>query len=301
MTSWILFFIIIALAFIVDIFCHSKKEKTPVKEALIWSIFWTLLAFAFNGWIYYAEGKKSALDFFTAYLVERTLSIDNLFVFLIVFKAFAIPPSLRYKVLFWGILGAFVMRALFIAGGIFLIAKFHWVLYVFGAFLIYSGIKLMKGEKEEIDPENNPIILQLQKWFPVVHDIHAKSFFVIKEGVYYATPLLLALVAIETSDVIFALDSIPAVLGITQDPMIVFTSNMFAILGLRSLYFVLESSFDYFHYLHYGLATVLIFIGVKMISANFFPIPTGLSLVIIAAVLGASMIASKVFPQKNQK
>jgi tellurite resistance protein TerC len=301
MTSWIIFFIIIAFAFIVDTFAHSKKQTTPIKEALVWSLFWILLALAYNGWIYYSKGKDPALNFFTAYLVEKTLSIDNLFVFLVIFKAFAIPPSARHKILFWGILGAFVMRAIFIIGGIFLLTKFHWVFYVFGAFLIYSGIKLMKSEKEETKPEHNPLALQLQKWFPIVHDPQAKTFFVIKEGVYYATPLFLALVAIETTDIIFALDSIPAVLGITTDPLIVFTSNMFAILGLRSLYFVLESSFDYFHYLHYGLSLVLIFIGLKMISADFFPIPTEFSLGVIAAVLGVAMLASKVFPQKNQK
>ena len=299
MITWILFFILIVGAFLIDISRHSKREKIPIKEAIIWSIFWTLLALAFNGWIYYAEGKENALNFFTAYLVERTLSIDNLFVFLVIFKAFSIPPSVRYKVLFWGILGAFVMRALFIGGGIFLITKFHWILYVFGAFLIYSGIKLMKGQKEEVDPEKNPIILGLQKWLPVVHDCNATTFFVLKEGVYYATPLFLALVAIETTDVVFALDSIPAVLGITQDPMIVFTSNMFAILGLRSLYFVLESSFDYFQYLHYGLSIILIFIGVKMITAHFFPIPIEISLTIIMAVLAISMAASKFYPSQK--
>lgn len=299
MITWTLFFISIIGAFILDMSLHSKQQKTPVKQALIWSIFWTLLALAFNGWILYAEGHDSALKFFTAYIVERTLSIDNLFVFLIVFKAFAIPVNARYKVLFWGIAGAFIMRALFIVGGIFLITKFHWILYLFGAFLIYSGFKLMKGEKEEVDPENNPIIIALQKWLPVVHDTHSKSFFILKNGVYYATPLFLALIAIETTDVIFALDSIPAVLGITTDPMIVFTSNMFAILGLRALYFVLESSFDYFQYLHYGLAIILIFIGVKMIAANFVYIPIELSLGIIIAVLALSMGASMLYPTKK--
>lgn len=301
MTSWILFFVIFVIAFILDIFAHSKKEKTPIKEALAWSVFWTLLALAYNAWIYHAEGKDAGLKFFTAYVVERTLSVDNLFVFLVIFKAFSIPPLARYKVLFWGILGAFVMRAVFIAGGIFLLMKFHWILYVFGAFLIYSGIRLLKVEKEEVDPERNPIVVRLQRWLPVVHDLKAKTFFVRKEGMTYATPLFLALVAIETTDVIFALDSIPAVLGITTDPLIVFTSNIFAILGLRALYFVLESSFSYFHYLTLGLSIILIFIGIKMISANFIYIPIEVSLGVIVGVLGASMIASKVFPQKSQK
>lgn len=181
MTSWILFFVIIAIAFIIDALAHSKKEATRVKEALIWTCFWIALALGFNAWIYFAAGKEAALNFFTAYLVEKTLSIDNLFVFLVIFKAFAIPPTARHKVLFWGILGAFVMRALFIAGGILLLAKFHWLLYVFGAFLIYSGIKLMKAEKTEADPEKNPIVIWLQRWFPVVHDSSSKTFFVKKE------------------------------------------------------------------------------------------------------------------------
>lgn len=299
MITWILFFIIVMIAFILDISAHSKKGTIPVKEALIWSIFWTLLALAFNGWVYFAEGKNAALDFFTAYLVERTLSVDNLFVFLVIFKAFMIPHAARYKVLFWGIFGAFVMRALFIGGGIFLVTQFYWILYVFGAFLIYSGFKLLKEEKEEVDPKKNRIILSLQKWLPVVHDQECKTFFIVKEGVYFATPLFLALVAIEISDVIFALDSIPAVLGITTNPLIVFTSNIFAILGLRSLYFVLEDSFNTFHYLHYGLSIILIFIGVKMISADFFHIPTVVSLGIIALILGGSILASKIFPKKK--
>lgn len=301
MTSWIIFFIIFVIAFILDIFAHSKKEKTPIKEALAWSVFWTVLAFVYNGWIYHVEGKDAGLKFFTAYVVERTLSVDNLFIFLVIFKAFSIPVSARHKVLFWGILGAFVMRAVFIAGGIFLLVEFHWILYVFGAFLIYSGFKMMKADKVEVDPERNPLVVRLQRWLPVVHDTKAKTFFVRKGGMTYATPLFLALAAIETTDVIFALDSIPAVLGITTDPLIVFTSNIFAILGLRSLYFVLENSFSYFHYLHYGLSIILIFIGIKMVSSGFVYIPIEVSLGIIAGVLGISMIASKVFPQKSQK
>lgn len=299
MTSWILFFLLFSLGFIVDFFFHSKKKST-MKESVLWSIFWTLIAFGFNAWIYFAEGREPAIDFFTAYLVERNLSLDNLFVFLLIFKAFAIPHDSRYKVLFWGIFGAFIMRALFITGGIFLLTAFHPILYVFGAFLIYSGIKMFKAKQEEIYPEKNPIIMGLEKWFPVTHDATAKTFFVKKDKIYYATPLFLALVAIETTDVIFALDSIPAVLGITTDPLIVFTSNMFAILGLRSLYFVLERSFDYFHYLHYGLSCVLIFIGFKMVASDFIHISTELSLGLIIGILGISIAASWLKPPQNK-
>lgn len=298
MTTWVIFFVVVILAFIIDLFGHSKNKTNRVKEALIWSAFWIFLALAFNGWIYFSKGKDAALKFFTAYLVEKSLSVDNLFVFLVIFKAFAIPGAARHKILFWGILGAFVMRAIFIPSGILLLTTFHWILYVFGAFLVYSGIKLFKAEKEEADPKNNPLILRLQKWLPVDPDPEGKHFFVVKQGIYYITPSLLALIAIETTDVVFALDSIPAVLGITTDLLIVFTSNIFAILGLRSLYFVLESSLEYFHYLHYGLSIVLIFIGLKMIGSDLVHIPIELSLGIIAAVLGASMLASKLSLRK---
>lgn len=258
----------------------------PPKKDVYYTMFWIGLALLFNVYIYATQGSLQATNFFTAYIVEKSLSVDNLFVFLLIFKAFHIPPHHQHKILFWGILGAVVMRILFIFAGLALIQKFSWLFYFFGAFLIYAGYKMIKETEREIHPERNPLILFLEKWIPVTHSMEGGKF--IKDGMI--TPLLLALISIETSDIIFALDSIPAVIGITTDPFIVITSNLFAILGLRSLYFVLESQIAAFEYLHYGLSAILIFIGTKMILHSYISIPSFVSLAIIISILILSIV-----------
>lgn len=257
------------------------------------TLFWIGLALLFNLYIYVTRGSETATNFLTAYLVEKSLSVDNLFVFLLIFKAFHIPPVHQHKILFWGILGAIVMRIIFIFAGLALIQKFSWIFYLFGAFLIYAGYKMFKQKDLEIHPEKNPVILVLEKWFPVTHSIEGGKF--LYKGM--ATPLLLSLVAIETSDIIFALDSIPAVIGITTDPYIVISSNLFAILGLRSLYFVLEAKISAFEYLHYGLSAILIFIGVKMFLHSYLSLPPLVSLIVILVILALSILPSFI----NQK
>lgn len=296
MLTWVIFSIVILIALTIDLRLHSTKEKPNISHAIFWSVLWTILAFAFNLWIYTQHGKESALNFLTSYIVERALSVDNLFVFLLVFKSFSIPPRLRHKVLFWGVLGAIIMRALFITGGIALVSYFSFILYLFGLFLIFTGFKLAFYGDEKFNPEKNPIILWIKKWIPV-DTSNKDQFFTKKRNGWMITPLFLALVAVEISDVIFAIDSIPAVLGITTDPLIVYTSNIFAILGLRSLYFVLERSLDYFHYLHYALASILCFIGFKMLFAGFFHIPAGISLGFILGALAISIAASILKPK----
>jgi tellurite resistance protein TerC len=261
--------------------------KTSQKDKL-YTIFWIGLALLFNLYIYFAEGSLAATNFLTAYLVEKSLSVDNLFVFLLIFKAFHITPLHQHKILHWGILGAIVMRIVFIFAGLALIQRFTWLFYVFGAFLIYAGYRLMRQKEEESHPEKNPIILLLEKWIPVTHSMESGQFFY--QGMM--TPLFLALIAIETSDLIFALDSIPAVIGITTDPFIVISSNLFAILGLRSLYFVLESKLASFEYLHWGLSAILIFIGIKMFAHSWIQIPPLVSLIIILTILAFALLPS---------
>lgn len=300
MITWLLFAVVILIALTIDLRLHSTNEKPQISTAIFWSVVWTVLALAFNLWIYNQHGGEPALNFLTSYVVERALSVDNLFVFLLVFKAFSIPPRLRHKVLFWGVLGAIVMRALFITGGIALVGYFSFILYFFGLFLIFTGFKLAFYGDEKFNPEKNPIILWIKKWIPI-DTSNKDQFFTRKRNGWMITPLFLALVAVEISDVIFAIDSIPAVLGITTDPMIVYTSNIFAILGLRSLYFVLERSLDYFHYLHYALAAILCFIGFKMLLAGFWHIPVGISLGFIVGALAISIVASIYKPKKLSK
>lgn len=297
MLTWIIFSVLILVALAIDLGLHADNKKPTLSSAIYWSLFWILLALGFNTWIYYERGVEPALNFLASYLVEKALSVDNLFVFLVIFKAFHIPSHLRHMVLFWGVIGAIVMRAIFIAGGIALVSHFEFIFYIFGLFLIYTGFKLACQKEEEIHPEQNPIILWFQKWIPVDANCNTEHFFIQKAGAWYATPLFLALLAVEISDLIFALDSIPAVLGITTDPLIVFTSNIFAILGLRSLYFALEKTLELFQYLHYGLAIILIFIGLKMLIADFYHVPITTSLAFIGITLllsiGASMLHTK--------
>src|SRR4051812_32090814 len=269
---------------------HRKAHTIKFKEAIGWSIFWISLAAIFAVIVYFWRGKTTSLDFVTGYLIEESLSVDNLFVFLLIFKFFKVPGQLQHKVLFWGIIGALVMRFIFIFAGVALINRFHWIIYVFGAFLVYTGVKLFNQQDSDVQPENNPVLRIFRRIMPVTKDYVGGKFFVRKEGLY-STPLFLVLLVIETTDVVFAADSIPAILAITRDPFIVYTSNVFAILGLRSLYFALAGMMELFHYLHYGLAVILTFIGVKMLISNFYHLPTAVALGVVAGVLVLSHLA----------
>jgi tellurite resistance protein TerC len=281
-------------------FFHKKAHEVSLKEAGIWSAVWVGLAVVFNVGLYFKFGPQRALEFTTGYLIEKALAVDNIFVFVVIFATFAVPAIYQHRVLFWGVLGALVMRAAFIlAGGAFL-QRFHWAIYVFGALLAITGVKLLLQRNHEVHPERNPIVRWVQKLFPMTHEYHGDKFTVLKQGRRYGTPLLLALVAVEVTDVIFAVDSIPAIFAITSDPFIVFTSNIFAILGLRSLYFVLAGIITKFAYLKVGLSLVLIFVGAKMLLMDVYKLPIVASLSIIAGILGASIAVSLLKPPKSE-
>ncbi|GGG10608.1 TerC family protein [Pontibacter amylolyticus] len=299
---WIGFnvFVLLMLALDLGVF-NRKAHVVSVKEALTWSGVWISLALTFNGLIYYWFGEAKAIEFLTGYLIEKSLSVDNIFVFVLVFGYFQIPPIYQHKILFWGILGALVMRVIFIFAGVALIEKFHWTIYIFGAFLIYTGYKMFTEKGTAIDPENNPVMKFFRRMMPVTNQLHGDKFFVKLDGKRFATPLFLVLVLIETTDLIFAVDSIPAILAITQDQFIVYTSNVFAILGLRSLYFALAHVVDRFVYLSYGLAIILAFVGTKMLLIDIFKIPTFISLLVIAIILIFSIVLSFVKTRRDNK
>ncbi|MDV2990133.1 MAG: TerC family protein [Dehalogenimonas sp.] len=290
---WILFnaFLITMLALDLFVF-HRHAHVIKLKEAVGWVGLWISLAVIFGLGLWVFAGSHHALNYFSAYVVEEALSVDNLFVFLMLFTYFCVPREYRHRVLFWGIIGAILMRAAFIFGGIALINSFHWIIYVFGAFLVFTGIKMGMKKEEDPHPEANPVLKLLRRFLPMSHQYDGGKFFTVENGRRLATPLLAVLVAVETTDIIFAVDSIPAVLSITTDPFIVYTSNMFAIMGLRSIYFALEGFADRLYYLHYGLATILVFLGFKMLISGIYHMPTLLSLLVIAIVLGISVIAS---------
>jgi tellurite resistance protein TerC len=296
---WVIFSIFVLGMLALDLGVFSRKpHEVKFKEALIWSIVWVTLSLIFNAWILYKFGSQKALEFLTGYLIEKALSVDNIFVFVVLFASFAVPKIYQHRVLFWGVIGALLMRAIFIGLGAALIARFHWIMYVFGAILIYTGIKLMRqGDDHDPHPERNPIYKLGRRLMPAVPEYHGKAFTIMKDGRRYATPLLMVLIAIEATDVVFAVDSIPAIFAITTDPFIVYTSNIFAILGLRAMYFLLAGVIDKFHYLNIGLAVVLIFVGIKMIVAEWYKVPIGISLGVIAGVLGLSIAASMIWPK----
>lgn len=277
---------------------RRKSQEISLKEALTWSAAWIGLAFAFNAGIYHWNGAERALQFFTSYVAELSLSMDNLFVFVLIFGYFKVPAAYRHKALFWGIIGALVMRAAFIAGGITLIAKFHWIIYVFGAVLIASGIKMILQSDKEIHVERNPVLRLFRRIMDVTPEYEDGWFFVKQQARTLATPLFVVLLLLESTDLVFALDSIPAVLGITSDAFVVFTSNVFAILGLRSMFFAVEGVVRRFRYLHYGLSAVLVFVGSKMLLAGLFKIPTWACLALIVSILSVSVIASLSSKQK---
>ncbi|MDP3643568.1 MAG: TerC family protein [Bacteroidota bacterium] len=292
-------FVILLLAIDLGVF-HRKSHEVKIKEALIWSALWISLAFIFNYGIYVFMGKEKALEFLAGYLIEKSLSVDNLFVFIMLFSYFHVNPRFQHKVLFWGILGALIMRAVFIFAGVALITKFHWVIYIFGAFLILTGIKMAIQKEGEIAPDKNPLVRLFKKFFPVTDQMHGGKFFVKINSKTVATPLFIVLLIVEFTDLIFAVDSIPAILAISNDTFIIFTSNVFAILGLRALYFALAGITKYFHYLKFGLSAILVFVGVKMVIAGFYKIPITYSLLVILVILIISVTFSILFPQKEK-
>ena len=284
-------FVLIMLALDLGVF-NRKAHDVSLKEAALWTTVWVALAFAFNIFLFFEIGKTRALEFTTGYLIELSLSVDNIFVFLVILKYFAVPTPVRHRVLFWGVLGALIMRAVMIFAGVLLLRQFHWLIYVFGAFLIYTGYKMLKHSEGELHPEKNPVLKFVSKYMRMTKEYHGSKFFITDAGKKLATPLLAVLVMIETTDVVFALDSIPAIFAITRDPLIVYTSNIFAILGLRSMFFLLQGVMQRFVYLHIGLAIVLMFVGLKMVLADLWHIPIGLSLGVVGLVLAVSIIAS---------
>lgn len=297
---WILFNLFVLGMLILDLgFLQRRSHVVKFREALVWSGCWIALACVFALLVLVYSGRATAVEFVTGYTIELSLSLDNLFIFLLIFRYFRVAPDAQHKVLFWGIVGALVMRAIFIVAGIGMIRRFHWIIYVFGALLIYSGIKLFRHSEVGIEPEKNPVLQLFRRWVRVTPDYEGDKFIVRRAGLY-ATPLLAVLVLIETTDLLFATDSIPAVLAITLKPFIVYTSNVFAVLGLRSIYFVLSGMMDAFRYLHHGLALVLIFVGAKMLASEYYQIPTGLTLAVVAAVLSVSVAASLLHPRSQK-
>ena len=296
---WVLFnaFVLAMLGLDLWVF-HRPAHLVKFREAVAWSLTWIGFAVAFAILLHFWSGRESAIEFTTGYLIELSLSVDNLFIFLVIFRYFRVPADHQHKVLFWGILGALVMRGVFIVAGIGLIRAFHWITYVFGAFLVYSGIRLFRKEDASIEPDRNPVVKLFRRLIPVTEDYEGEKFFVRRPGLF-ATPLLVVLVVVETTDLLFATDSIPAVLAITLKALIVYTSNVFAILGLRAMYFVLAGIMDIFHYLHYGLSVVLIFIGIKMLLADHYPIPTWVALGVVGGVLLVSVLASVMNPREK--
>jgi TerC family integral membrane protein len=278
---------------------HRRPHEVRPKEAAIWTVVWVSLAFAFAACLFYFYGHEVSLTFLTGYVIEESLSVDNIFVIVLIFEYFRVPKNCQHRVLFYGILGALVMRGLFIGLGAVLIARFSWILYVFGAMLVITGIRMAIKRDEEFQGETNAIVRLVRRFIPMTASYNGKHFFVVEAGRRLATPLLLVLILVEFTDLIFAVDSIPAIFGVTTDPFIVFTSNIFAILGLRSLYFLLAAVVDRFYLLKYGLAVILTFVGVKMLGESFFHISIGLSLSIILSVLALSVIASVVWPKKD--
>lgn len=300
---WIGFnlFVLAMLALDLGVF-HRKSHTVSTKEALAWSIVWISLSLAFNAVIYFFwdrmvpdssyTNREAALAFLTGYLIEKSLSVDNIFVFILIFSFFAVPGKYQHRVLFWGILGALIMRGALIAVGAALLERFHWIIYVFGVFLIFTGIRMVFSQDEHVEPDKNPVVKFFRRFMPVTENFEGDKFFIRRAGRIMATPLFLILLVVESTDLVFAVDSIPAIFAVTHDPFIVYTSNVCAILGLRALYFLLADIMDKFEYLKYGLAAVLTFVGVKMVIVEFYKIPVGLSLGIVAGILTISIVAS---------
>lgn len=294
---WVAFNIFVVAMLLLDLkVFHRKAHEVKLKEALIWSGVWIGLSLLFNGGVYFWWGKHKALEFLTGYLIEKSLSVDNLFVFLMIFSSFGVSSRYQHKVLFWGILGALIMRGFFIAMGITLIHKFHWIIYLFGAFLILSGIKMASQKHKEIYPERNFLLRLVKRFAPMAEGYEDDQFFIRRQGRLLVTPLFLVLLVVETTDLIFAVDSIPAVLAITHDPFIVYSSNVFAILGLRALYFALSGLLEIHRYLHHGLVAILIFVGTKMLLTDIYKMPVSMALGIVGLILFISVASSMLIP-----
>lgn len=297
---WIAFTLLIGFVIAIDLGVGQRRAHAPsMKEAAVWSVVWIAAALAFNAFIWDVMGPQKALEFLTGYLIEKSLSVDNLFVFIMIFSFFGVAPDAQPRLLKWGILGAVILRAIFVLVGAALLARFHWMIYVFGAFLVFTGIQMMRhDENESVHPERNPLVKLTCRLLPVHSAFDNAHFFTRVDGKLMATPLLVALVAVESTDVIFALDSIPAIFGITQDPFIVYTSNIFAILGLRALFFLLAGMMGMFRFLKAGVAIVLVFVGVKMTIMGWIHIPIGWSLGVVGSILALSVALSVAFPRK---
>ena len=290
---WTLFNVFVLLMLVIDLrVFHRHAHEITIKEAVAWSAVWIGLALLFNVGLYFWLGPQPALEFLTGYIIEKSLSVDNLFVFLLIFSYFKVDVRYQHKVLYWGILGALVLRALFIATGVTLIGTFHWIIYLFGGFLIITGIRMSYDDEKQIHPEKNPVLKLLRRVMPISPSYVEGRFFIKENGRLLATPLFVVLIVVETTDLVFAVDSIPAILAITLDPFIVFTSNVFAILGLRALFFALAGAMKIFRYLNYGLSAILVFIGAKMLVSGFFEIPVGVALGVVGAILILSVLAS---------
>ncbi|MCK4656718.1 MAG: TerC family protein [candidate division Zixibacteria bacterium] len=299
---WVGFNLLVMLMLAIDLgLIHKSLKEITVKEAFVWSGIWIVVALVFNVGIYYWRGSEVAVQFFTGYVIERSLSIDNIFVFLLIFTYFQVPGRFQYKVLIWGILGALVLRGVFILLGTLLIAKFHWIIYLFGAFLVITGIKMGFGKDKKIDPEKNPMLRLFRKFLPITSGYDDGKFFLRKNGKLFGSPLLVVLIVIESTDIVFAVDSIPAIFAITLDPFIVYTSNVFAILGLRALYFAMAGMMKLFYYLKYALGMILAFVGVKMLVSGFLEIPTPIALGAIGGIFAVSIVMSLLIPHKGEE
>lgn len=304
LTFWIIFNVFVVGMLTLDLFVLNRKShEVKVKEALWWTAFWVGLALIFNIIIYFWKGKEPALQFLTGYLIEESLSVDNLFVFMIIFKYFAVDPKYQRKVLFWGILGALVFRAIFIMVGVTLIEQFHVFVYILGAFLIITGVKMAVSQDKDINPEKNPLLKLVNKIIPVSGKYDKGKFFTRINGILHATPLFIVVLIVESTDIVFAADSIPAILAVTTDSFIVYTSNVFALLGLRSLYFALAGIMQLFHFLHYGLSVILVFIGFKLLvqDVEALHIDMMVALLVVAGILTGSVILSVLFPKKEEE
>jgi len=297
---WLGFAFLLGFMFILDLGVISRNgHEIKFREALVWTLVWVSLAFAFNIWIYFYLGPTKALEFFTGYVIEESLSVDNLFVFIMIFSYFKIGKAHQPKILKWGIIGALLMRGIFIFAGIGLLERFHWMVYIFGGLLVFTGIKMAFGGEDQIAPEKNLLVRLVGRLFPVSADARCNHFFIREKGRVSVTPLFLTLLVVESSDVIFAMDSIPAILAVTRDPFIVYTSNIFAIMGLRSLYYLLANVMDMFVYLKIGISFILAFVGVKMLIADHYPIPINISLMVIVSVLAIAVITSLTIGKKR--
>ena len=301
MVLWIAFNAVVLALLALDLFVfHRSAHEVRFREAALWSVFWVVLSLAFGAGVYYFRGHQDGLEFFAGYLIEKALSVDNIFVFVLVFSYFRVPLAYQHRVLFWGILAALVMRGAMIGAGVFLIERFSWILYVFGAFLIITAIRMATHDEQDIHVDSNPVIRLVRRFMPVTNQYHGQKFFVREEFGgrvrTVATPMLVVLAAIETTDLVFALDSIPAIFAVTRDPFIVYTSNVCAILGLRALYFLLAGVIDTFRWLKLGLSVVLVFVGLKMLLEAVIHVPIGVSLAVIGGVLVSSVVASMLWP-----